>query len=1281
MLKSLDLFGFKSFADRTRFDFAPGITCVVGPNGSGKSNVVDSIKWILGDQSPKSLRGKEMTDVIFNGSANRKPAALAEALLNFDNTRRFLGVDADDVQIGRRIYRSGESEYLINRVPARLKDIRDLFLGTGAGTSAYSIIEQGRVDQLLQATNLARRSVFEEAAGVSRFKARKVDAQRKLERVAQNLLRLTDIVAEVESQLNALRSQAAKAAKFREYTQELRQLRIGSAADDYRDFSARLESIDAQRGQLQSEIDAAGAEAFECETQQSGAESQLAEAEDRLREAERRLAENREAIAGFEATARHQTTRRQELDADYQRLEKQQTELTSRAHDVAGELEQTVGDLEKSVDEFEHRRAALEGAQDTIRELAEGIALRRSSIERERNALLESVRQLSSCTSRACGLEAQLQSLTADCQRARDLLAELDETMANCQSACAAQKELVESAAQRQAASREQLQALQCQRAQLHGQQSETQQDLAELREQRGALQARRTLLEDFERRQDGLGVGVKEILALAKEAEGPPWNHVLGNVVDLLEVDLENAALLEVALGTRAQLIVLDDGRPFLEYLADDKCRLTGRVGFLAIVPSPDSITPGAVDTASADGNPAAAGAHNWPCAPRLAALDLSGRAGIVCRADRLVRSASGIHHLPERLLSDTWIVSSLDAALVLAATLAQESPATACQPCRFVTLQGELLESNGALYAGTFKGETALVSRKSELRGIKNDLLRLDRQIAGAEDAVQRMAAESKNLVQEEQQLQFDLDLSAHSTAELQSVMGGKQLDLERVLRQHQDAQADLDRAGSRLATLEPEWQAARQEQERLDAAHRELQSSIDAGEKTLSADETRLAELQNLFASEQRDLAKFEERLQNLHSARTRLDQERLQRDLHREEAERRFQLLSGKRDQIELDLMNTNAVLQELGAQKDLLAAEVAQLQKERDQSRARRGELAERELTVRHRLRDLKDRHHSLEMQTTEIRHQIAALADRLRDEFQVELVEIAASGVSARQAPAEQESATDEARETASDGMVEGGGALQSHVSQQISPEAARAQIEEQINKLRRKIKQLGQVNADSLQELDELESRFARLSGQLQDLVEAKNTLEEIIRRINVESKRMFVDTFTQIRGNFQELFRKLFGGGEGDVVLEDPEDVLECGIDVVARPPGKELRSISLLSGGEKTMTAVALLLAIFKSKPSPFCILDEVDAALDEGNVNRYLGVIKEFQQWTQFIVVTHHKRTMVGADVLYGVTMEEAGVSKRMSVRFEDISENGQFKTPGPPAPSGDVTTAA
>jgi chromosome segregation protein len=1248
MLKSLDLFGFKSFADRTRFEFAPGITCVVGPNGSGKSNVVDSIKWILGDQSPKSLRGKEMTDVIFNGSANRKPAQLAEALLNFDNRKRVLSLDVDEVQIGRRIYRSGESEYLINRVPARLKDIRDLFLGTGAGSSAYSIIEQGRVDQLLQATNIARRSVFEEAAGISRFKARKVDAQRKLERVAQNLLRLTDIVSEVESQLNTVRSQAAKAAKFREFSNELRSLRVGSAADDYRRLTTRLAEVDARRSALAAEIDRVTLEARENEVHEAGAESQVAEAEDRLRRAERRDAENREAIAGFEATVRHQTARRHELESESLRLARQEADLAARVDQVAGELEQTVGDLQKFADDFEHRKAALAVAETTSRELADRIALQNDAIEHARNKLLESVRQISALGSRTSGLAAQKNVLEAAVSASRQRLAALEAEIAECRGERAAQAALVDSAAGQEAALRDQLQAAQKRRALLNDRQDELRQELADLREARGAAQARREVLEEFERRQEGIGVGVKEILALAKEAAGPPWNHVLGHVVELLEVDLENAALLEVALAGRAQLIVLDDGQPLVDYLGQGNCRLSGRVGFLAL----------------RAGDRRVGGEPCWPGPPRATSVDLSGRPGVVGRADRLIRSASGIHRLPEKLLSDTWVVVSLDVAWQLAATAAPE--------CRFVTLQGELLESNGTLYMGSLRSETALVSRKSELRAIKGEVARLDQQIAAIEDTLQRISADLTDVSASEQQSQFDLDVCEHSASALRAALSAKELDVERLIRQQAESQADLDRASAELDQLGPQWESTQRELERLEAAQRAFEATIRAGEEELARDEKRRQQLHELVAAEQRDLARFEERLDNLQNARTRLDQERFQRDLHREEAQHRIQLLAGKRDQIEIEVLNTRAVLNELAAQRELLATEVAQLQKELDFARRRRSELAECELSVRHRLRDLKDQGHACDMETTEIRHQITSLEERLRDEFQVELADVAATEASVRL----------ERRETASDGLSTVGAEVeQDATAPDTSQEEARAQVEEQINRLRRKIKQLGQVNADSLKELDELESRFSRLSGQLQDLVEARNTLEEIIRRINVESRRMFVETFEQIRENFRELFRKLFGGGEGDVVLENPDDVLECGIDVVARPPGKELRSISLLSGGEKTMTAVALLLAIFKSKPSPFCILDEVDAALDEGNVNRYLGVIKEFQQWTQFIVITHHKRTMAGADVLYGVTMEEAGVSKRMTVRFEDISEDGHFRSPGPAPAAGEVTTAA
>ena len=1271
MLETLELFGFKSFADRTKFDFAPGVTCVVGPNGSGKSNVVDAIKWILGDQSAKSLRGKEMTDVIFNGASNRKPAGFAEAMLTFNNAKRVLSVDADQVQIGRRIYRSGEAEYLINRVPARLKDIRELFMGTGAGTSAYSIIEQGRVDQLLQATATARRIVFEEAAGVSKFKVRKVDAERKLERVAQNLLRLTDIVKEVEGQLLTMRSQAVKAARFRELSVELKTLRVGLAADDYRELTARLKEIEAERGGLNSQVEQLNSEAQASEARQKAADQELSDVEDRLRAAERREAEFRETAAGHEATIRHQRARRQELEAEFTRLEQQQTELTQRAEQVAGELEQTVDHLRKFSDEYDRRKAALSEAEEAIRGLAAQAAAERAACDRQRETLLACVRQTSVLGNRVAACDTQHAGQAAARDKARLTFERLEQDVITAALNVTRQQALIDAQAARMAALRDALKGVQAQRNELAAGQSDIQQRLVELREQRSAVQARRDLLEDLERRQEGLGVGVKEILNLSREAQGPPWNHVLGHVVDLLEVDLENAALLEVALGNRAQLFVLDEAGPLIDFLNAGTCKISGRVGFMALEKD-------------------AAGAELEP------SPDLSGTDGVINRADRLVRSAAGIHRLAEQLLADTWIVSTLDVALALAAELPERY--------RYVTLQGELLESNGLLYVGSVRSESALVSRKSELRGIKQNLQRLDRQIANEESASRQVQTDLRETDARWQHLQTELDDCTSCLSELKSTAGSQELDLERLERSHQEVETELARLDQELAELLRQREAAQSDLARAEAAAQELQTQIEQREQAALQFEQQRRQRQDQLATEQMDLAKGEERLHNLEHARSRLDQERFQRDLHKEEAESRYRVLHDKCRQIDAEIDSIGALLAELAVTSGQVKGEVTELQALRDAARAARGEVAERELRARHLLRDGKERWHTLEIKASEIQHQLLNLAERLRDEYQLDVAEVSASDVSAKQAwlEAQQQAQPAPGNEapghdvpaSADEGEPPAGGRIdpageptdgELPAAQAPAPDqaaAVRDAIEEKINRNRRKLKQLGQVNVDSLRELDDLESRYAKLSAQLQDLVEAKSTLEEIIRRVNSEGRRIFIETFTEIRKHFQELFRKLFGGGEGDVVLEDPEDVLECGIDIVARPPGKELRSISLLSGGEKTMTAVALLLAIFKSRPSPFCILDEVDAALDEGNVERYLGVIREFQQWTQFIVITHSKRTMSGADVLYGVTMESAGVSKRMSVRFEDIAADGQIKASATAAPvEGGRTHAA
>lgn len=1345
MLKSLEVFGFKSFADRTLFEFARGITGVVGPNGSGKSNVVDSIKWILGDQSAKSLRGKEMTDVIFNGSASRKPAGFAEATLTFDNTKRILAMDQDEVQIGRRIYRSGEAEYLINRIPARLKDVKDLLMGTGAGTSAYSIIEQGRVDQLLQASTVNRRAVFEEAAGISRFRAKKVDAERKLERVEQNLLRLNDIVKEVEGRLTTMRTQAGKASKYRELSQELREWRVGLAADDYRDFTARLDRIAADRDALRDEIDTLSASATTLEQQQKSVESELATAEENLRAVEQQISENRQNVAGLEATIRHQEAHVRELDGEAARLEQQYASFAAKAEAIAQELAQTAESIEQFEHELESRRTAVQSGEQELGVLSQSLTQMRVELEERRGALLTAVRDTATLGSRLSGLDSHLAALDEQKQRLNQKLEQATRAAEQADAAASTHRLTLDSVTSEFTTAREVAEREQRTRDELLARQAASQQKLHDLKDDRSLVFARKAVLEELERKHEGLGVGAKEILARAKRGEGTPWRNVLGHVADMLDVDLENAALLEVALGSRAQLILLDDSDPLLQFLHEGRCQLAGQVSFLAVAHEPafqsapvaslaggssgdvrDAEAAASRTTASTAGprsggpgaphfdsatarkrefesaqsvhrtlSPGQANrGESWRDAvspliagqaanARLGAEspgdshsplpynslgvlarrrsraswpDLHGIPGVVRRADELIRG-SQVDGLASQLLADTWIVAALDIGLRLATSIEA--------PCRYVTLQGELIESNGTLHVGTLATGGTLLSRKGELRGVKAELLRLEQQIVDEEATLRHLTTAGEEATRLVREAHVVLEAVTERLAAAKSKQSAAELDAERRWNAVREVREELSHVDTTLSEIVPTRLAVREELLHREDEQQRLQQEITRREADLLERDQRHNALRRELSDQQLALVQMEEQRQSLNRARFRLDEEQSQRSVFREEVERRREESDQKRRRIGAEIDKSRDALNAWLESFEALRVQAEQLQEVRDTVRSRRGQLVEQEMSQRHLLRAKQDAQHTLQMQWADLNHQLANLTERLGEEYQIDVKEIAQTSVSARQkflagepatAPAEGESSH---QETSVAGSASPANAHE--------PDLVRAEIDERINRLKRRIKQLGQVSTDSLHELEELEGRFARLSDQLNDLVEAKATLEEIIRRINVESERLFAETFHDIRKHFQELFRKLFGGGEGDVVLENPDDILESGIDVVARPPGKELRSISLLSGGEKTMTAVALLLAMFKSKPSPFCILDEVDAALDEGNVERYLGILREFQKWTQFIVITHSKRTMSGADVLYGVTMEEAGISKRMSVRFDDIREDGHFKT--------------
>lgn len=1328
MLKSLELFGFKSFADRTIFDFAAGITGVVGPNGSGKSNVVDSIKWILGDQSAKSLRGKDMTDVIFNGSASRTGSQFAEATLVFDNRSRFIPVDMDEVSVGRRIWQSGDSEYLVNRNTARLKDVRELFVGTGAGAATYCIIEQGRVDQILQSNAANRRLIFEEAAGISRFKQKRTEALKRLERVETNLVRLSDLVDEVETQVSTVRTQAQRATRYRAISTELEQLWVGLAADDFRRESNVRDVLVAQMQESAGVVQDLRSRQAAAEAEVAAADAALSEVDDQLREVERRRSDLRSRIASLETTVRHQAARETELHSDLQRLVRQQNLMKNRVAEAQAEEThlESVLTLERAA--FERRRAMLLSGDDQAGGIQQVLAESRDNIEAARQQLMQQVRINSEAASALSNLrvahqaavqkrqqlEIEAEELDAEIQKLTDQLPAIEQAMLQTQQELVA----VENNADNLIRSREQLVT----------EQNQSQKSLAELRENRSAQIARRAVLEDLEDRQEGFGIGVREILRRAEEADSEPWNLICGSVADLLDVDMEHAALLEVALSGRAQLLVVTRLKPLIDYLNSGRCRITDRVGFISIehtdeanrdlkelrgslrrddddvwaAKDNDSETaqqadawwgrkkPGRSDSDSIERMLAAASSPEslqvtWVDPRTESAVVRSvfsqgdkappllfGQKGIVGRADGLARPPQSMPGLASHLLADTWVVETLADALRLHA-------ATAGQ-CRFVTLQGELIENDGTLFAGTVRNESALLSRKSELRRLRNELHRLEHEIAQRELSLRSLG---QNITTTDERL--------ISTRAEVNAASARCRETEKSLSEHRRMMKESQRQSDLLTVqrqkLSDEITELLSQIDEAEQQHQSGEDLLQQRQQLIAEMTAQLAERQHELEAIERDrtaasleLTRSEERLLGLQEAVERVREDLEQRQLQQQEADRRLHSAAERQRDLLIARLNSSAEIAELSVSDEQLATEVHLRARTRNRLRANRNAATAAETQLRETLRTHESRHHEVELQVRGIDHQLSTTADRIREEFQLEVREAVASGRSAIAVWLQRQNSesSDSDSESESEGVLKMAAGTASAPAPILFDEAAQAiiadtdqytemrtEIDRRVERLRRQLKKIGNSGSESLDNLIELETRFQRLHMQLTDLESARDTLRDIVRRINVESKRMFLESFETIRGYFRELFRKLFGGGEADLILEDPEDVLECSIDVVARPPGKELRSISLLSGGEKTLTAVALLLSIFKSRTSPFCILDEVDAALDDANIGRFVNVLREFQQNTQFIMITHRKPTMAVTDVLYGVTMEESGISRRLSLRFEDVDEHGNF----------------
>lgn len=1191
MLKALELIGFKSFADRTRFEFPRGISVVVGPNGSGKSNIVDAIKWVLGEQSVKSLRGKEMVDVIFNGSSSRRPLNMAETTLTFDNTDRRLALDTPEVHVTRRVYRNSEGEYLLNHQPCRLRDIRDLFAGTGVATEAYSVIEQGKVDVMLQSSAKDRRAIFEEAAGISRFKAKKLEALRRLERVDQNLLRLGDIVEEVESRLKSVRAQATKARRYKEYADRLQELRTQVGLVDWRALGEKLATIENESNAIRQEISESNQEAEAAEHQSAELETQAQSVETEIRFSEARLTENRERVATVDAAAEHERARTSDLEEQFGRHRKQLHALTHRAEDLAG-LWQTTKD-EVAAAEVKHREIAsrLADQQRALTALTAQLEQIRSENEQRRATHLEQLRTSAALTSEISTLEGRLARTEEARERSRIRLADLQSDRLRIAQDLESLTDRHQSLVERMELRASQLAEAKSDLADARRQLAQRQKEHATWREKLSGATERATVLEEFEKRLEGVSAGAKEVLGYTKENPQGPFEQVRGLLADLVQVSIDMAPVIEAALGEKAQYVVISPGRKLTEYLIAHGKRMEGRVGFLPL------------DAAGVSPSP----------------IDLSDQLGVVGRADKYVEAAMELAPLVRRLLGNTWIVETLNHALALSDG--------AGRGLNFVTLAGELLSADGTLVVGKRHAAAGLISRRSELRSLRAQITEWEHkiaEIAAVVSALEQQVADHDRVVADAAGAH---QKASEALAEQRLRVGTAEQRRDQLAEQHAALESELQTAVEQYDAVVRSISVTRG---RLD----QLQAELTQAEARMSDNNRRIEELDLTRQQRNRDamsaqveLARSEQQLDHLRSQLRRYEQDRQEREQTIAEVQEQLSDCRVRHQQSEARTLAAEAEAAELYLRKESLAAEMASLATRRNLVVGERAAAAQIAQKLRLKVRKLEEKLHKQDLAAHEIGHERSTLEARLREDYGIELAELT------------HQPTPDELHE--------------------------REQVEAEIADLRRKLTNIGGVNLDSLAEVDELEARFQSLYSQHQDLSQAKASLEQIIHRINADSRRLFTETLEVVKGHFQQLFRKLFGGGQADIVLDEGVDVLDSGIEIVARPPGKEPRNISLLSGGEKTLTCVALLLSIFRSRPSPFCVLDEVDAALDEANIERFVGVLKEFLQWTQFIVVTHSKKTMTAANTLYGITMQESGVSKRVSVRFDDVSETGEI----------------
>lgn len=1179
-LKSLEIQGFKSFPDKISLTFDKGLTAVVGPNGSGKSNIGDSVRWVLGEQSTKTLRGNKMEDVIFSGTVARKPMGFASVTLNIDNTDGTLSDMGDEVAVTRKLYRSGDSEYIINGKSVRLKDINELFMDTGLGRDGYSIIGQGRIAEIVGAKSNERRDIFEEASGISKFRYRKTEAERKLTSAQENLLRLTDILSELEGRVEPLRIQAQKAEKFLELSEEKKNLEVSVWVNRLDDMKQSLE-------QLEENI-------LVSRTEYENIENDIRKQEQKLEDGYRKMQES---------TIRSDEIRRRMIEEE-QTASEMKSGIAVLENDIK-HSETAIVSAEREISESEKTKQLLVEQRKNIAENIESLEKKRTEIEEEISVTQERLRQteqenmrLSENSGKSSSYMNSLYIKQSEYkfseETARKIIAEETEHLSELRENSQEYDRKISDYAENIQQSEEKLKKVRMQSAELEKKLSESEklcnskrdeyrksaEDLGKLEYELKDRQQRSRILHDMERNMEGFTGSVKAVLR-------GNLKGVCGTVAQNMNVDQKYAIAVETALGGAMQNIIVENEETAKQCINFLKNQRAGRATFLPIT--------------SVRGR-------------EFNEQGLEKCRGFIAVASQIIECDRKFAGIMSSLLGRTVIAENIDCATDIAKKYSYRF--------RIVTTDGQIINSGGSFTGGSVQKISGIITRKNEINSLDSDIQKFSAERSGLLEKTESLRLETENLLNSTENIKSALASCRNETVQLTTEVSGLKTLSEQMTAQTGNtvrlieeaenkillANNDIEKYDGLLAELEKEIADLKDKLAQEQAVKESLSREITELSEKLSALRIRLTEVSKDIQSKNEDVSRTARSLDELEKNKEILFQnvENLRQSASEKKSE-----IDDIREKLSNFSDNTENYLNQI---KQYQATHIEQNKLVNELQRSLKQTNAEKE-RFSGEITRLEERRDNISRDSDNIIKQLLEVYELTRSEAV---------------------------------GMAE-------KIDDMFTAQQHLAEIKS-------KIRSLGSVNVDAVNEYKEVYERYNFMSEQIADIQKSKSELEKIISGLTEEMKRIFTESFDIINQNFKEIFSELFGGGKAELVLTDPENVLTSGIEIIVAPPGKVIKNLISLSGGEQSFVAIAIYFAILRLRPAPFCILDEIDAALDEVNVRKYAQYLRKFTDTTQFVLVTHRRSAMEEANVLYGVTMQEDGISKLLKMEQVDFQED-------------------